>query len=103
MATLPGSRTHAIWPFALFAVIQLADGVLTTAGVARFGAGVEANPLIRLLAAGAGFAAALFVSKTVSLLGAVVLYQQARHLTLAVLTLAYVMGAIVPWTVVLAM
>ena len=34
--------------------------------------------------------------------GATVLYLQSRHLTLALLTVTYVIAAIVPWTFVLA-
>ncbi len=103
MTLLPGTRTHAIWPLALFAAIQLADGVLTAAGVAQFGGTIEANPLIGAVASGAGFAAALVGAKLFAVVCAIVLYHEARHLILAVLTLAYVVGAIVPWTVVLAL
>ena len=99
---LPGSETRAIWTLALFAAIQLADGVLTAAGVAQFGSHIEANPLINLAAEGAGIGAAIVAAKLFAVSCATLLHLQARHLALAVLTLAYVMGAIVPWTIVLA-
>jgi len=102
VGTLPGSQTRALWALALFVAIQLADGVMTAAGVARFGAGIEANPLLHFVAAGAGFGATLVGAKLVAVTGAMVLHLQARHLTLALLTLAYVMGAILPWMFVLA-
>ena len=101
MARLPGSETRALWTLALFVAIQLADGALTAAGIAQFGPTAEGNPLILLLAEGTGLAAALVVSKTLAVCCATVLHLYARHLTLAVLTLAYVVGAIVPWTLIL--
>jgi hypothetical protein len=102
VSRLPGSETRALWTLALFAAIQLADGALTAAGIAQFGPHAEGNPLIKMLANGAGLGVALVVSKGVAVFCAAVLHLNARHLTLALLTLAYVMGAIVPWTYVLA-
>jgi len=99
---LPGSDTRAIWMLALFVATQLADGALTAAGVAQFGMQIEGNPLIHFAAEGAGFGATLVIAKLFAVSCATLLYAQARHLTLAVLTLAYVIGAIVPWTIVLA-
>ena len=99
---LPGSQTRALWTLALFAAIQVADGALTAAGIAKFGPHVEGNPLIKMLAEGTGLGVALVVSKGLALFCATVLHLNARHLTLALLSLAYVMGAIVPWTYVLA-
>jgi len=46
--TLPGSATRGISAVALFAAVQLADGILTLAGVARFGPAMESNPLLSL-------------------------------------------------------
>ena len=102
MGRLPGSETRALWTLALFAAIQLADGALTAAGIAQFGPHAEGNPLIQMLASGAGFGVALVISKGLAVFCATVLHLNARHLTLALLTLAYVLGAIVPWTYVLA-
>jgi hypothetical protein len=102
VARLPGSQTRALWTLALFVAIQLADGVLTAAGIAKFGPHAEGNPLIKILAEGAGFGVVLVGSKVLAVSCATVLHLNARHLTLAVLTLAYVLGAIVPWTYVLA-
>ena len=102
MSRLPGSETRALWTLALFAAIQLADGALTAAGIAQFGPRAEGNPLIQMLASGAGFGVAIVISKGLAVFCATVLHLNARHLTLALLTLAYVLGAIVPWTYVLA-
>jgi len=99
---LPGSETRAIWTLALFVAIQVADGVLTAAGVAQFGTRIEGNPLIHFAAEGAGFGATIVVAKLFAVSCATLLHLQARHLALAVLTLAYVVAAIVPWTIVLA-
>ena len=102
MAKLPGTETRALWTLALFAAIQLADGALTAAGIAQYGPRAEGNPLIQMLAEGAGIGMALVLSKTIAVSCATVLHLTARHLTLALLTVAYVLGAIVPWTYVLA-
>ena len=103
MSRLPGSNTRALWTLALFAAIQLADGVLTAAGIARFGLHIEGNPLIDLAARSVGVGSALVAAKLLALGGATVLYLQARHLTLALLTVGYVAGAILPWMLVLAL
>ena len=91
-----------MWTLALFAAIQLADGALTAAGIAQYGTRAEGNPLIQILAEGTGVGVALVFSKALAVSCATVLHLNARHLTLALLTLAYVLGAIVPWTYVLA-
>jgi len=91
-----------MWTLALFAAIQLADGALTAAGVAQFGPHIEGNPLIDLAAQGFGMGAALVGAKVFAVFCGTVLHLQARHLALAVLTVGYVAGAIVPWAVVLA-
>ena len=102
-ATFPGTQTRAIWALALFAAIQVADGVMTAAGVARFGPGVEANPLLDAVARISGFGVALVTAKAVAILCGAVLHVRAQHLVLAMLILAYVAAAIVPWTLVLSL
>jgi hypothetical protein len=99
VSKLPGSETRALWTLALFAAIQLADGVMTAAGIAQFGPAVEANPLLHAAGDAIGFGPALVAAKTLAILGATVLHIQAKHLPLALLTLAYVAIAIVPWAV----
>jgi hypothetical protein len=102
VSRLPGSETRALWTLALFAAIQLADGVLTASGIAQFGPHIEGNPLIDLAARGVGVGAALVGAKVFAVFCATVLHLQSRHLTLALLTVGYVAGAIVPWTLLLA-
>ena len=101
MSTLPGTRTRALWTLALFAAIQLADGALTAAGIAQFGPHIEANPLIDLAAGAVGVGGAIVGAKVLAVFFGTVLYLQARHLALAVLTVGYVLAAIVPWMVLL--
>ena len=81
--------------------MQVADACSTLAGVAQFGVRIEANPLILFLISTYGVTSALIVAKTVAILGGTVLYLSSRHLLLAVLTVAYVYAALVPWAWVL--
>ena len=99
--TLPGSRTRAVWTLALFAAIQLADATMTAAGVAQLGVGAEGNPLLIFFAGAVGIGAALAAAKIFAIGCATLLHLRARHLTLAILTVGYVIGAIVPWAWVL--
>ena len=102
MSTLPGTQTRALWTLALFAAIQLADGALTAAGIAQFGPHIEGNPLIDLAAQSIGVGGAIVGAKVLAVFFGTVLYLQARHLALALLTVGYVVAAIVPWMFVLA-
>jgi hypothetical protein len=100
--TLPHSRTHAFWILALFVAVQVADGVLTALGVARFGTGVEANPLLvrSMLTFGSG--GALLAAKTVAILGGSILHKYSYHLVLVVLTVGYVFATVLPWSLLLS-
>jgi hypothetical protein len=100
--TLPASQTRAIWVLALFAAIQLLDAALTAAGVARFGRPIEANPLLSFYAETLGVGVTVTIAKLVSVACGTVLHLHARYLALAVLTLGYVVAAVLPWTWVLA-
>jgi len=97
-AQLPGSRTPAITLLALFAAVQALDAALTWTGIIRFGAGVEANPLLALSFAYIGAGATLGVAKLFAIGCAFVLHVRSHYLVLSVLTLLYVYGAIVPWS-----
>jgi len=103
VSRLPGSQTRALWTLALFAAIQVADGALTAAGIAQFGPRIEGNPLIHYAAQDFGLGAAIVGAKLLAISCATVLHLQSRHLALAILTVTYVAGAIVPWTFVLAL
>jgi hypothetical protein len=100
-ATLPNTRTHACWTFALFVAVQLADGILTSIGVARFGTGVEANPLLVHSMAAYGSWTTLAAAKIVAVLGGSVLHVYAYDLVLASLTAGYVFATVLPWSLLL--
>lgn len=95
--TLPGSRTRGVSSLALFGAVQIADAVLTSAGMARFGPAIEANPILLFYVCTFGVAGTLIVAKLVAIAGAALLHAYSYHLVLAILTVTYVFGAIVPW------
>lgn len=99
---LPNSRTRAILPLTLFAAVQVAYGVMTLAGVQRFGPAVEGNPVLLLAIGSLGPGAALVAAKSVALLLAIALHLRSQHATVAALTVIYVFGAICPWSIALA-
>jgi len=95
--TLPGSATRGIAAVALFAAVQAADGVLTLAGVARFGVSVESNPLIALSMMTLGAGPTLSIAKALAVVLGTVLHGVRWHGTLALLTIFYVFVAVLPW------
>ena len=96
-ARLPRSRTRAIWVVALFAVVQLADGALTLAGIQRFGPSAEGNPILAFYMTACGVVATVVAAKCLTVVLAVALHARACYLALAALTVLYVLGAIAPW------
>jgi len=100
-ATLPNSSTRAYWPLALFVAVQIADGVLTSTGVARYGTGVEANPLLVHSMISYGSWTTLVGAKIVAILGGSVLHVYGYDLVLAGLTAAYVFATVLPWSLLL--
>lgn len=99
--TLPNSKTRAILALALFAAVQVADGVLTALGVARFGMGVEANPLLVHAMIAFGSASVLVAAKMIAILGGSVLHAYSYDLVLAALTAGYVFATVLPWALLL--
>jgi hypothetical protein len=100
---IPSGRTRALGLLVLFALVQVADAWLTVVGVNRYGVGAEANPLLALPIVLFGPAAALTVAKSLAVFGATVLYSLSRHFLLAMLTLTYVVVAVMPWALALGM
>ena len=100
--TLPGTPTHAILAFALFAAVQLADATLTAIGVSRFGVSAEANPLVASFISLCGPIAGLCAAKAVALAAGALLHAAARYLALVLLTVVFVFAALVPWAVALS-
>jgi hypothetical protein len=99
--TLPGSTTRAISPVALFVAVQIADAFLTVAGVSRFGMAMEGNPVLLRSMMLLGPSTTLLGAKSIAVLCGGILYRCERHLILALLTIVYVFGAIVPWSLIL--
>jgi hypothetical protein len=99
---LPGSSLHALWALGLFVFVQIADGVLTAVGIARFGPAVEANPLLVHSIQTYGAGAALVAAKSVAILGGGVLHAYSYHLLLAFLTVGYVFATLIPWALLLS-
>ena len=99
---LPNSRTRALALLALFVTVQMADALLTTFGIDRFGVAAEANPILALGFILFGPAASLTIAKGGAVVGAVTLYRLSRHMLLALLTVMYVFVAIMPWAWALA-
>jgi hypothetical protein len=97
----PGSR-RAIGTLALFGAIQIADAVLTFVGIARFGPGIEANPVLAFYVATFGAGVTLAAAKSLAMAAAMLLHVRSHHFALALLNVGYVFGALVPWAVTLA-
>src|SRR5688572_3966237 len=84
--------------FLLFAIVQIADGLMTYQGIRTYGPGIEANPLIVWYASTFGAAAALTGAKMVAVICGAILHLLARHVAIAFLTITYVIAALWPWT-----
>lgn len=100
--TLTESQTRAAWALIVFAAIQVADGMLTAAGAAQYGSSIEANPLLLFLFGAVGVSATLVATKLFAILCATMLHLCAKYRALTILTVVYVLTAILPWTLVLA-
>lgn len=85
----------------LFLLAQCFDGVFTYVGVAAFGIGVEANPLIASLMNTVGHGAALTGAKMLAAVLGICLHVRQIHTAVALLTVFYIAAAIVPWTAIL--
>ena len=102
MGKLPGSQTRSIAALALFVSVQLADGVWTASGITRFGPEMEANPLLYFLMTTCGMAGTLVSVKLLTMSSGAFLHFKSQDLALALLTVIYVFGAILPWAWTLA-
>ena len=81
----------------------MADGILTFAGVARFGPAVESNPILSLSIMAVGAGTALSIAKLAAIMLAAVLHGTRSHLLLALLTVFYVFVAVLPWMCLLSL
>ena len=85
----------------LFLLTQCFDGVFTYVGVATFGIGIEANPLLSSLMASFGHGTALVGAKSVAAILGICLHLREVHGAVALLTGFYGAVAIAPWTAIL--
>jgi len=98
---LTPAQERAAWVLILFAAIQVVDGVMTAAGAAQYGSSIEANPLLAFLFGVVGTASTLVSVKLFAIGCATLLHVLSKHRALAILTVVYVVAALVPWTFVL--
>lgn len=101
--TLPGSNTRGISALALFAAVQVADGILTLVGISRYGPAMEFNPMLSLSITALGPGTALSIMKVGAVALATILHGTRSHLALAILTVFYVFFAVLPWVWVLSL
>ena len=88
--------------FAIFLVLQIADGLITFGAVKIFGSVAEGNPILATWILVAGPAVTLFAAKATACGLAAVLYRTGRERTLAALTGLLLCAAVAPWLAVLA-
>ena len=84
-----------------FLLVQCFDGVFTYVGVAAFGLGIEANPVVAGLMTHLGHGLGLFSAKMVAVFLGICLHLREVHLAIAVLTGFYAAAALAPWTLIL--
>ena len=84
----------------VFLLAQCFDGVFTYVGVVTFGVSIEANPVLVTLMAALGQGPALMAAKLLASALGICLHLREVHGAIALLTLFYLVAAIVPWTVI---
>ena len=80
-----------------FVIAQGLDGVFTYLGVSLWGLGAEGNPLVTSAMVVAGLGPGLVVVKLFAIGLGIALHLCRVHNLVALLTLAYIAGALVPW------
>jgi len=81
-----------------FLVTQCLDGVFTYLGVAIWGPGIEANPLISTAMGTVGVVGGVACAKAIAVGFGMLLHLRRVHNVVAALTALYVAAAILPWT-----
>ena len=84
-----------------FLLVQCFDGVFTYVGVAVFGLGIEANPLVAGLMTHLGHGPGLLSAKVMAALLGILLHLREVHLAVAMLTGFYAAAALAPWALIL--
>lgn len=107
LSSFSGLRAEPAFALGMFlCILQAADGLLTSVGMARFGTAMEGNPLLRHLMEQLGHVQALTLVKMLAILMVVGMTLQARRLpwiqqAMGALSCIYVFAAIMPWTYIL--
>ena len=100
--TLPPSRISFGDVVVLaFLVAQCLDGIFTYVGVAIYGYGIEANPLIAGLMIRLGHGLALVIAKSIAGSLGIALHLRGVHMAVAVLVVFYFATAVLPWIAIL--
>jgi uncharacterized protein DUF5658 len=81
-----------------FLLVQVLDGVFTYLGVATWGPGIEANPIVSSAMTSIGLGAGLAGMKLIAAGLGIALHLRRVHSLVALLTAIYFCAAIVPWT-----
>lgn len=83
----------------LFLTFQVADGAITYGAASIFGTHAEGNPILATWMQIAGIGPTLVAAKLLACGAGFLLYYHYRrgHIVLAVLTLCYAFGAVLPW------
>jgi hypothetical protein len=81
-----------------FLMTQCLDGVFTYLGVAIWGPGIEANPLISSAMSVGGVVCGVAGAKAIAIGFGMMLHLRRVHNLVAALTAIYVAAAILPWT-----
>jgi uncharacterized membrane protein len=84
----------------VFLISQVLDGTFTYLGVSSYGLS-EGNPLIAHFIERHGAGPSLTVAKILAVVCSMALHLVGLHRTLALLTLMYLMLAVLPWTYLL--
>jgi hypothetical protein len=84
----------------VFLLAQCFDGVFTYVGVRTFGVSIEANPVLVMLMAALGQGPALMAAKVLAGALGICLHLREVHGAIALLTLFYLVAAIVPWSII---
>jgi uncharacterized protein DUF5658 len=86
-----------------FVIAQCLDGVFTYLGMSLWGPNVEGNPLIRSAVTYVGPGLGLAGAKLFAVSLGIALHLFRVHNVVAILTGLYIVGALIPWAVVLTL
>ena len=97
LVTRETPHVRGIAVLVVFVGVQILDALLTWNGLKRFGMAAEGNPILSFYISFFGAAPALGVAKGLAMCGGGLLCFKSRYVILSVLTVVYIVGAVVPW------